>query len=275
MKTGRKNKNARECTSNDDDDDLMSAPNCPKCGKPMALLDSETKRYYCYGDDVVYLGSERKWVGLADEAAQPGMASATPTKQKSVAVGLIANFLVTGAGLMYAGSWGFGILYLVVTIALAFFLWPLALLVALISYAHTVFAVQAYNSKATQRPPETSLPSPSTAPQLSTSNTAASSSPSPPSPVPQAPAFTQLHSVQARKSCKNCGASLPANTLFCRECGHAQRFQGESAEIRSQRVDARSRLVVTKTPSPLVCQYCGAKMPGTSRVCRVCGYLNR
>ena len=43
----------------------MSGPTCPKCSRPMQLLDSEAQRYYCYKDDVVFLGSENRWNGLA------------------------------------------------------------------------------------------------------------------------------------------------------------------------------------------------------------------
>jgi len=257
---------------------LMTAPNCPKCAKPMTLLDAETQRHYCYRDDILYLGSESRWIGLDEEPQQVSTLGITAAKQKSTAVGLIANFLVTGAGLMYAGNWAFGMLYLVATVALAFLVWPLALVVALASYAHTVLAVQAYNMRMVRRPPDNGQsppapatthhpPLPATEPRSLPVAPHPASSPAPLSQTPIPATRPDLQSIQLGKRCAKCGALLPTTAAFCRECGHAQKPQVQS-------VDARRQSVSVRASAQGSCQYCGAKMSNTSKVCKMCGCLN-
>jgi len=66
----------------------MVAPSCPKCGKSMTLLDSHVQRYYCYKDDVVYIGSENRWIGLkpttSPSTVQPSTQPLSPEKKREV-----------------------------------------------------------------------------------------------------------------------------------------------------------------------------------------------
>jgi nitrate reductase NapE component len=65
----------------------------------MKLLDSEAQRYYCYNDDVVFLGSENRWDGLAPStppsttqtAAQP---QSPEKKQEARMIAIIGIVLI-------------------------------------------------------------------------------------------------------------------------------------------------------------------------------------
>lgn len=122
---------------------------CPKCGKPMSLLDEDEKRYYCYSDDVVYIGSENRWLGMGGQQPSANAAKAPEPKTKSVGLAFLLNFLLfAGAGLMYADEWFFGIIYLVAALFFIFVFPILALALALVSYVHTYVAIESYNTKA-------------------------------------------------------------------------------------------------------------------------------
>lgn len=45
---------------------------CPRCSKPMDLLDEDERRYYCYADDILFVGSENRWAGLTRYSGTDG-----------------------------------------------------------------------------------------------------------------------------------------------------------------------------------------------------------
>jgi TM2 domain-containing membrane protein YozV len=174
----------------------MTGVSCPECRQKMALLDGTEQRYYCYSDDVVYLGAENRWIGVGEPltASPPTQSGA---KSKSMGAAFLLNFLLfAGAGLMYAGQWVFGVLYLVVALFFVF-VYPntvIALIVAILSYVHTYFAVENFNTKAQQLANE--------------SGTGTTAFPKKPSVV----------SPSDRNYCIQCGKSITPSLSNCAYC---------------------------------------------------------
>jgi hypothetical protein len=59
-------------------------PTCRVCGQPMHLLAEEEQRYYCYKDDQVWLGKERRWFDDDSQAAVEGKSGSPEQKGTSL-----------------------------------------------------------------------------------------------------------------------------------------------------------------------------------------------
>jgi ribosomal protein L40E len=187
-------------------------------------------------------GPSREEVTIARSSAGGGPPPASARNRKSVLVALVCN-LVPGAGVIYAGD-RVGVLYVLIVIGLLILsplypFFPLAVVVALASYPHTVIAVNRWNQmiEEAERSLKPVLPPPST--------------------------FQSELSLKApadilTRSCSECGAEVSRTATYCRMCGHRLDAMAACAPLPS--------LQATRS-----CPRCGASISQAARHCRICG----
>jgi hypothetical protein len=111
----------------------------------MELVDSDSRRWLCKKDNATFLVNQ----GWTTEGQTPQLATLGGSQRlslKSYAIGIVANFLLPGAGVIYAGK-KVGIAYTILTVVFFVVLWPASIVVAVISYVHTVIAISDRNSQ--------------------------------------------------------------------------------------------------------------------------------
>jgi hypothetical protein len=121
---------------------LGLSPRCKICGQEMDLADRENRRWFCSNDNINFMAKGGGW-STGDKAMSPPR-----TRTKSIGTALVIN-LFPGAGVVYAGS-RIGVIYPFLTVACIFIFWPVylyAVVVIIGSYAHTLLAVDQYNTK--------------------------------------------------------------------------------------------------------------------------------
>jgi TM2 domain-containing membrane protein YozV/ribosomal protein L37E len=128
-----------------------------------------------------------------------------------VGLAFLLNFLLfAGAGLMYAGQWGFGILYLALGLFFLFVYSPLAIVVAVVSYIHAYVAIENYNTKAKTGSAAAAMPvsSQSATPAALRTESALSSQ-------------NMAASGRSQIFCVQCGRRMQSRKNFCTFCGAA------------------------------------------------------
>ena len=163
-------------------------PRCKFCGEEMNLVDEESRRWYCSKNDVNFMAKAGGW-SKGDKEPSTGTAFVKTARAKSVGTALVMN-LIPGAGVVYAGSW-MGVIYPVLAIVCIFIFAPVyvyAILVVIGSFAHTILAVDKYNS------------------HLRIQNSAAFAS-------------LKFRIPAQELTCTNCGVGHREGSRYCRRCG--------------------------------------------------------
>jgi hypothetical protein len=156
----------------------------------MELENEDTRRWFCRKDNLAFVASEGGWIQERRNTASDLFQQAPGLSSKSYGTGLVLNFLLVGAGVIYAGDWR-GIAYTVLTVVFVFISWPVAVLVVVASYSHTVIAIDQRNKKATK---QVSAP------------------------------FMGIDGSSIRSGdllCPRCGLQLREGSMCCRRCGKA------------------------------------------------------
>ncbi len=178
---------------------------CRKCGQPMNLLDEEEQRWYCFKDDLLYVGKDQHWSDEIRSSVTPVQIASGPppppveTYDVWIPIIWLAGILVTG----FAN----GLIGILVLIAGAIYVHYnsrkfkvggsraiITLLFAIVGLP--LYSWDLYKLKHQQ---ETSKPT------LSTEQ-------------PTAPPLG-AQSTPPTKFCRECGAKVPRESKFCEVCG--------------------------------------------------------
>jgi hypothetical protein len=73
----------------------------------MELVDEDLRRWHCKKDKVYFLASRGGWIEEEEEAGplhRPSLNTSKIETRKLYATGVALNFILPGAGVMYAGK---------------------------------------------------------------------------------------------------------------------------------------------------------------------------
>jgi len=156
----------------------------------MELADVDSRRWVCSKDGTTFLVTEGWTTDVP--TPKPAIPQAQILTPKSYAAGFVANLLLPGAGVIYAGK-RVGLVYVVLTVVFIVVAWPLSIVVAAFSHIHTIIAVSERNNQIkkiqlNQGPKQI-------APNVSV-------------PV-----------IGNTTNCVKCGSPINLNSAYCRYCG--------------------------------------------------------
>ena len=75
----------------------QTPPTCRICGKPLSLIDTQEQRWYCYKDDQVYFAEQNHWgrlPGSDSPVFRPRSDASSPTENLPIVLGGAALLLV-------------------------------------------------------------------------------------------------------------------------------------------------------------------------------------
>ena len=160
----------------------------------MRLDDEDTRRWFCKKDRLIFLAKEGGWIQEESPTSKSSAGLAQPTSAKSYSAGIAINFLLPGAGVIYAGSKS-GLIYPVIVVVFLFVAWPVAIVAVMVSYVHTVAAIREKNDKINRA-------------RSCISNTR-----------PWEPPGRSPLQVSCGRFCVKCGFKITSKSIYCPRCG--------------------------------------------------------